>query len=89
MAKATLIKFYNTGCAPCNQLTEELTGINFEELNVNFKEVNAENDPDTAFKYGIMSVPALVFVVNDEPVRTLRGVLPKEAVIETIQEVTA
>lgn len=89
MAKATLIKFHNTGCAPCNQLAEELAGIDFEAMDVQFVEVNAEENPDTAFKFGIMSVPALVFVVNGDAVRTLRGVLPKESVIETLQEVTA
>lgn len=67
-------------CGPCKKLTpiiEELAGEYGETVKIG--KLNVDDNPQTATKYGISSIPTVLFVKNGEVAETLVGLIPKEA----------
>lgn len=58
------LKFYATWCAPCKGLTMIVEGVR-DRLPMVVEDVNIEDSPELAAKYGIRSVPVIVVVDED------------------------
>lgn len=76
--KPVLMDFWATWCKPClmvapilDELAEEYDG------RINFVKLDVDQNPKTAAKYGIMSIPTLLIFKNGEPVSHIVGVRPK------------
>lgn len=75
-----MIDFFAEWCGPCKMLlpiVEELAGE--YDGKVKIVKVNVDDSPETAQKYGVMSIPTLVFVKGGEEVDRAQGALPKDA----------
>lgn len=80
-----IVDLWAPWCGPCHRLTpiiEELA-VEFGDK-VKFGKLNIDDNPQTASKYGIMSIPTVFFVKNGEIFDTLVGLLPKEPLKEKI-----
>ena len=67
-------------CGPCQKLTpimEELAAEYGDKVKIG--KLNIDDNPQTASKYGVMSIPTIFFVKNGEIADTQVGLLPKEA----------
>jgi thioredoxin 1 len=49
--------------------------------------VNVDENPDTAGKYEVMSIPTLIIFKEGKPVKTMTGVQSKEALTEELKNV--
>jgi thioredoxin 1 len=76
-----LIDFFAPWCGPC-----QMQGPIIEELAEEMKDskakifkMNVDENPATAGKFNVMSIPTLIIFVNGEAKETLMGVNAKES----------
>jgi thioredoxin 1 len=72
----TLIDFWAEWCGPCKMLgpvIDELSKDNAENLSVVIGKANVDDNKELAFKYGIRSIPTMIFFKNGEMVDKLVG----------------
>ena len=75
-----VVDFWAPWCGPCHQMApalEAFAGANAAKVRV-FK-VNSDDNPKTAEKYGIRSIPTVIFFKDGEPVDTTVGAMTQSA----------
>jgi len=75
----TIVDFYADWCGPCKMISPIL-----EELGVDVIKVNVNLFNQLATKYGVMSIPTLLFVKNGEVVKKEIGFRSKVELEEII-----
>ena len=70
----TIVDFYADWCGPCKMLAPILESLN----DLNIIKVNIDEFRDLAIKYGIMSVPTMIFYKNGSEVGKETGFRSKE-----------
>lgn len=75
-----VIDFWAEWCAPCFILAPIIEELAKDYPNVGFGKVNSDQNPDIAGKYGIMSLPTVIFFKNGEPVDEVIGAVPREEI---------
>lgn len=73
-----LVDFYADWCGPCKMLAPVIEILATEqEGKVKVGKLNVDDSPETARKYGIMSIPTLLYIKNGEVVNKTVGVVSK------------
>jgi thioredoxin 1 len=73
-----IVDFWAEWCGPCKMLTPIITDIAKEyDGKVMIGKVNVDDNPQIAAKYGINSIPSLLFFKNGQVVEQHTGLLPK------------
>lgn len=88
MAKVVFYDFWAAWCNPCKIMTPIVKEIE-EELkgqDVEFKEVNVDEDSTTASKYGVMSIPTFIVEKDGQEVGRKIGVTSKQELLQLIQQ---
>lgn len=78
----SLVDFSATWCGPCKALAptiEELAG-EYEAKGVKIGKCDVDESGDIAARYGIMSVPTIIFFKDGEKVDTMMGNQPKGSI---------
>ena len=78
------VDFYAPWCGPCQQLGPivEKLAQEYEGKDIVIGKVNIDENADIAEKYGILSIPTLLFFKNGEIVDQLRGMQSEVALKE-------
>ena len=82
--KVVLIDFWAAWCGPCRMLTPIMDDM--ENLYPNqIGKVNVDEERDLAAKYGVRSLPTVVFFKNGEVMERIPGVAPKSTYIDKLK----
>ncbi|WP_081239057.1 thioredoxin [Streptomyces viridosporus] len=78
--KPALVDFWAAWCGPCRQLAPSLEAIAAEHGDkIEIVKLNIDENPGTAARYGVMSIPTMNVYVGGEVARTVVGAKPKAA----------
>ena len=81
-----VVDFFATWCGPCKMLAPILDGIEEETPDVAFCRVDVDQAPDLARRFGIMSIPTLIFFRDGNEFAKTVGVLRKPELLAKIEE---
>ena len=81
-----LVDFWASGCGPCKMLAPVLEEIDQEVAgNAKVCKVNVDEQPALAARFGIMSIPTMIFFKGGEESGKMVGVRAKEDILGELQ----
>ena len=69
---------YAPWCGPCKMFAAVLDELSAEEDQITFCKINTDENPDTAEKFDVMSIPTILIFENGELKNKETGVKTKE-----------
>jgi thioredoxin 1 len=85
--KPVLVDFWAEWCGPCRQIAPSLEAIAAEHgEQIEVVKLNIDENPETAAKYGVMSIPTLNVYQGGEVAKTIVGAKPKAAIVRDLDE---
>ena len=83
-----LIDFWAIWCGPCKVIAPVVEEIASEyEGKLKVGKLDVDNNPNTAVKYGIRSIPTLMVFNNGQVSDQMIGALPKAHIVDRLQKV--
>jgi thioredoxin 1 len=85
-----MVDFWAEWCGPCKMIAPAVHDLAIEYTGkLNVAKLDVDNNPAIAMKYGVLSIPALIFFKEGKPIDQIVGALPKGALKRKIDAVLA
>lgn len=80
-----LVDFWAEWCGPCKMLAPLLEEIAGEQSGVKIAKVNVDHNPALAARFGIQSIPTLLYFANGELKDQTVGVMGKKQILSRLE----
>lgn len=77
-----VLKFYADWCQPCKMLSKTLEDV---ETDVEFEDIDIDEQMDLAKQYGVRGVPTMVMLNDGVEVKRVSGYMSKEKLEEWLK----
>lgn len=81
-----LVDFFATWCGSCKMMSPILEQVSNEVENVKFVAIDVDDAERLAIKYGISSIPCMIYFKNGEEADRVVGAVPKAKIVETVSK---
>lgn len=81
-----VLDFWATWCGPCRMMEPVLKEIASENMaGVTIGQLNVDENPQTAMKFEVMSIPTFLIFKDGVQVKRLTGAMPKAKLVDEIK----
>jgi thioredoxin 1 len=85
--KPVLVDFWADWCVPCHMVSPAVEEIGRDKAEViQVAKMNVDDNPETARRYGVMSIPTLILFVQGQERARVIGAKPKDTILREIEE---
>ena len=72
-----LLDFWATWCGPCRMVSPIVDEIGAEVTDAKVGKVNVDEQPELAIRFGVMSIPTVIFLKDGKEIDRKVGVMPE------------
>ena len=87
--EVVLVDFWAPWCGPCRIVAPHLEELNAEREDLRVVKLNVDDNPQTAARFNVMSIPTLLLFKNGDVAHQIVGALPKNRLVQEIEPALA